>query len=1764
MAGAVTAFFKAAVTFFTTNAVGKFIATAVGTFLLDTAVRKLFGKDLDLQDADRNVMVRGTQEPRRIIYGQAATSGPLMFLGTSGTDNKELYFGIALAAHECESYVSVLYDNDEIALADISDINASPAGDGLVNAGTFANIAYARVHLGSDTQAADSMLTSKFSLLWTSNHRGRGITYIISRHDLIDGSTTPYEAGPPSNIRVVLKGKRVYDPRKDSTQTDIPGSGSHRVNDPTTWEWSDTPPLCVADYLIDTKNGPGWSTDQIDYVGLADEADYCEELVDVPPAASPANTEKRFTCNGVLFTTEDYGVNVENLLSSMNGRMYKRNGKWRIKAGRYVAPDSSLAINEDWLRGGMEIETGPQGDARYNTVRASYFDEERQHQVTSMLEVTNSGYVSRDNGEKKYRTLSLPMTKSETEAQRLAFQILHQSNNLKTVVYPANYRGTKIPIGETLTVDDSELSWSGKVFRCVGHKIGEFSGVDLVLREETSTAYADPAVGDYGTRSITGTLEFPASGVPVPTGLTATGLPGGILLKWTNPTPASMWDRIDIYAADTDQWDDGASPATVLAVKVGETTGTEFFHRLGPNVTKYYWIRAVNKYDTESLREPDNDTTTVSATAEEFKETIGLTDPTFDKTDPDASPHDSTYWTFSVTSIGNADFINNGGENDSHACRLYCPGENEQAWLITNDRIVIAASSTFQIRLRLKVDDFTANGAGDKPSIYVGARYYADLQSAAQDTGTTVMVRKTTEDLVISSPAGYFDLYVSFPTKQLLDAGTAKFVSPLVLLATPADPSPAVAPEATADVTIDTFELWWITARDIAQTERTVAADIQDPSIDVLYLPRYAAPNATDFADALEDADAVGGAIVPFRDDAYNIGEASPPPSISLTNPIMFFPGAELEIQSGAQLSLGHIYAPLQTILSGLGTPKVHAAQMLSPRYFGGGAAGMLAAIAAVKGSAGWSEIVLDEKEYLLTSTTGNLTLDANEDAANASPMVEQHQGIVIRAVGGPATRLQDGVGGVRIKADSTLDPDEHVIHLLGVQRSNGQASRADFRLYDIDIDGNQAARGSGTGDGVHCEWVKDVLLHGLRIHEAPQDGLGGTGTSNQVHIGGLSEYYSNVRDGWNQTQFGDCSFEKLVTQNNGRRGVNMQGGNLYGGHLHTFSNAERGFAGGGNGVKQIASIRTTDNDEDGGTVGNGVFYFGAYFGRNNGKSTASPDVGNSVRTGLRATNSPFLYVGHMHFEDSGPDQSPAVAATQEFGFRHDQSGGYVRVGLLTSDGNMGTSEHAGSGVVHWGATVDDYPRVIGDDEDATETFVSASSRIEYDLASGIEFRFTFGATILARWIADGATGPVYHDAAGTNRLQMQSSFGATFTGRFDVEGGDLRLDHEQGVATFDGTGTIRFVLGYVAGGVFEVGQMIEPTHIRTSDLDDTKVNDGSNARQIAYLDHPSQTFSATATISGAWNFTTVLTVNGVDVVHNINSLSVAAGIDASSDYLPIYDASATGNRKILIEDLPFAETGAAETISASWTINADMTFGNSVKAIFGASANSSIEWDNSNQRLLVTIQAADEFRVQKNTGELIFRGIADGASYGYYNGNVRWSALSASVDFAVDIDVAGDITLTGTVDGRDVATDGTKLDGIESGAEVNPDIATQAEAEAGSNNTDMMTSLRVRQAIEAYLGTSDVCITGNNTYNAGTISPGSSLTDTVTVSGADAGRPIANGVNTTDAADLIPYAFISSANTVKFRLYNIDQSSPGTVNPGAVNWDYIIFQGSF
>lgn len=79
--------------------------------------------------------------------------------------------------------------------------------------------------------------------------------------------------------------------------------------------------------------------------------------------------------------------------------------------------------------------------------------------------------------------------------------------------------------------------------------------------------------------------------------------------------------------------------------------------------------------------------------------------------------------------------------------------------------------------------------------------------------------------------------------------------------------------------------------------------------------------------------------------------------------------------------------------------------------------------------------------------------------------------------------------------------------------------------------------------------------------------------------------------------------------------------------------------------------------------------------------------------------------------------------------------------------------------------------------------------------------------------------------------------------------------------------------------------------------------------------------------------------------------------------------------------------------------------------------------------------------------------------------GTTRWIATGGKYDNS-EKNFNGNLFMvaTRTVDGRDVSVDGTKLDGVEPLAQVNIALASQAEAEAGVENTKTMTALRTQQ----------------------------------------------------------------------------------------------------
>ena len=581
-------------------AASKILSTIAINLVLSAAARALAPRAKQ-PSAKIDVEYTGTIEPRRIIYGKMKVAGmnviPPM---TSGTNSAYLHQVLAVATHECNSLGTVYFN--ETAVGTITAVTGT-ADDGKVTTGTFANKAWVRRYTGTDAQTVDYILTTDNPFQWTTAHRGRGVAYIALKFEF---DQNVYKTGKPE-ITCLVEGAKVYDPRLDSTQTTIPGSGTQRVNDSTTWTYSTNPALCLTNYLIASRYGMEESTSRVDFDLVADAADICDENVNIPGST----TQKRYTINSVLDTFEAFQSNIQTIVSAMQGVCYYSGGKWRMFAGAWSASAFSIT-DADLVDAGIDVTTAYPYNDRWNAVRGSFLDTSRNYQLVEFEPIVNSTYAT-DDGEQAWRDMPQPTCASQYEAQRNAIVMLRKSRNGQSAVVRCGMSAWKVRPFETGTVTISELGWSAKTVRCESWRFDQQGFVELVLREEASTDWSDPATGDY---VVPGTITSPTPGsyTPAPpTALTANGLAGLIQFSWTAPSVVPTGGVYQLY-----EYTASTPFASATLIWTGSSTNTVIAKT--DTTTRYYWVRLLASDGGTSSTNPT--TTGLAAAAASISTTL--------------------------------------------------------------------------------------------------------------------------------------------------------------------------------------------------------------------------------------------------------------------------------------------------------------------------------------------------------------------------------------------------------------------------------------------------------------------------------------------------------------------------------------------------------------------------------------------------------------------------------------------------------------------------------------------------------------------------------------------------------------------------------------------------------------------------------------------------------------------------------------------------------------------------------------------------------------------------------------------------------------------------------------------------------------------------------------------------------------------------------------------------------------------------------------
>ncbi len=363
--------------------------------------------------------------PREMYLGIFPTAGSMVARYSRGSNLYNAHFVYQLADHPCVE-IQNIYGDGRL-------IQSTPLAHGVRTEITaYSYSGGARVwmtwHDGRPGQTYDSDLVTKSAQDpdvvsgaiqgWTTQHLGAGCAYV---HVEVQYDSDILTSIP--EFLFTLKGAKLYDRRKDSTAG---GSGSHRLNDPSTWEYSTNAAVALDHYMLgyqveddELAFGIGLEPDEVPYAQFAALADLCDEDVDTGTGGGAA-TMKRYEVNGPISAAQAFEDVLIDFQNQMAARIVDLGGRIGIIGAEEKTPVVSLT-DEDWANDeAVRFADKLQFSDLYGAVVGSFQDPGNLYQPTPYERQETDYFQLPDGGEATTAQLDLPLETNPRRAVRLA------------------------------------------------------------------------------------------------------------------------------------------------------------------------------------------------------------------------------------------------------------------------------------------------------------------------------------------------------------------------------------------------------------------------------------------------------------------------------------------------------------------------------------------------------------------------------------------------------------------------------------------------------------------------------------------------------------------------------------------------------------------------------------------------------------------------------------------------------------------------------------------------------------------------------------------------------------------------------------------------------------------------------------------------------------------------------------------------------------------------------------------------------------------------------------------------------------------------------------------------------------------------------------------------------------------------------------------------------------------------------------------------
>lgn len=392
---------------------------------------------------ERKQVLRAAAASRTVVYGTTVASGIMTFAEEEAGDQDEgewLHMALVLASHPLEGIGDIWLGDDNVVHY-------------------TENVTW---EFHNNRQTVDPFM-KKNCRSWKDDMIGKGIAWLRLSFKF---DAEKFPSGLP-NVKVLKKGRRVYDPRSGETV------------------FSDNAALVILDYF---RTYLKRKDENINWDQFKEAANICDEFV----TNADNTTERRYRINGEFEVDEAPAKILDAMLEACGGELTYIGGKHGLLVGAYYGP-AIMTLDESCIAGDIKIIPETSYKERTNTITGTFVDPKQNYVEADFPPVVVKEWVEKDGGEIT-QDMDFRFVTSEYQAQRLANIILRRKRVGRTIEVPCNMKGYKFRPGMYVNVTISNIGMKNVEMRVTKWSFDPKGGINLVLRQDFLEMW-DDAIG---------------------------------------------------------------------------------------------------------------------------------------------------------------------------------------------------------------------------------------------------------------------------------------------------------------------------------------------------------------------------------------------------------------------------------------------------------------------------------------------------------------------------------------------------------------------------------------------------------------------------------------------------------------------------------------------------------------------------------------------------------------------------------------------------------------------------------------------------------------------------------------------------------------------------------------------------------------------------------------------------------------------------------------------------------------------------------------------------------------------------------------------------------------------------------------------------------------------------------------------------------------------------------------------------------------------